>query len=744
MKKRIAIWSILLPLLACCTVQEPVTVPEAPASRNDSYVQGEAILLLSEEGADAFDPTVSLDALKELGVYTMERVFPEAGEFEERHRAAGLHRWYKVSYDPSVSRTKAGGELSTIPGVEAVTFQPKIERRGYFNDPYLRRQWNYFNDGSNGMAYMAGMDINVVPVWEKYTTGSKNVIVAVIDGGVQADHPDLKGVVLSAEEGSQSFIRGHDHNELFVDDHGTHVASTIAAINNNGVGGCGVAGGNDGQGGVRIMACNIFSDDEKESSDEAAALVWAADHGAVIANNSWGYTFDTEAKAAAGAESFLNEESALKSAIDYFIENAGTDAKGNQVGLMKGGLAFFASGNSGFAHDAPGEYDKVIAVGAFGPDGKMPLFSNYGPWVDILAPGGSDSDAPEEWILSAISDSKYGFMAGTSMACPHVAGVAALLLSYFGGPGFTADMLKEALLSGAEQNVIDLQKRTVSGGKLDALGAFSVLDESENPDASDIVFTTNYDGDWRLKSHESLDVNVNIAGNGRAKLPVSFSTNCPGATAECTPRQASLHIEALLAEPGVYTATFSVGTIVTKSYPFTILPNHAPELLNTPDDMIVNAATAASTTLDMSRYFTDPDGESLVYQLKLDGDPIVTSSLSGSQLTISTSGYGMANVTLTALDGRKASASTTFNILARNTFQDVDVFPNPVVDKLNIRPGSDRTVSVELVNAAGATVYTEESVQIGPFKPLSIDMSAMPGGVYALIVNGQRFTVVKK
>lgn len=744
MKNRIAIWAILLPLLACCTVQEPVTVPEAPASRNDSYVQGEAILLLTEEGADAFDPTVSLEALKEMGVYTMERMFPEAGEFEERHRAAGLHRWYKVSYDPSVSRTKAGGELSSLPDVEAVTFQPKIGRRSIFNDPYLRRQWNYYNDGSNGMAFKAGMDINVVPVWEKYTTGSKNVIVAVIDGGVQADHPDLNGVVLSAEEGSRSFIRGHDHTELFIDDHGTHVAGTIAAINDNGLGVCGVAGGKDGQGGVRIMACNIFSDDEKESSDEAAALVWAADNGAVIANNSWGYIFDTEEQVAAGAANFLNEESALKSAIDYFIEYAGTDVDGNQVGPMKGGLVLFASGNEGFAHDVPGEYDKVIAVGSFGPDGKMALFSNYGPWVDILAPGGSDSDAPEEWIMSPVTGSMYGFMAGTSMACPHVAGVAALLVSYFGGPGFTADMLKAALLGGAEQNVIDLQKRTIGGGKLDALGAFSVLDEPEHPDASDIVFSTNYDGDWRLKSHESLDVNVNIAGNGRAKLPVSFSTDCPGATAECTPRQASLHIDALLAEPGDYTVTFSVGTIATKSYPFTILPNHAPQLLGTPDDMVVNAATAASTTLDMSRFFTDPDGEALVYQLKLDGDPIVTSSLSGSQLTLSTSGYGMANVTLTALDGRKASASTTFYILARNTFQDVDVFPNPVVDKLNVRPGSDRTVSVELVNAAGATVYAEESVQVGPFKPLTIDMSAMPGGVYALIVNGQRFTVVKK
>ena len=408
---------------------------------------------------------------------------------------------------------------------------------------------------------------------------------------------------------------------------------------------------------------------------------------------------------------------------------------------MKGGLVLFASGNDGVKHDAISEYDPVFSVGAFGPDGKMPYFSNYGPWVDVLAPGGTDY-ATDEGVFSTLSNSGYDYMTGTSMACPHVAGVAALLVSYFGGPGFTVDRLKEALLEGAVRDVIDLQGRTAGGGKLDAYGSFSYL-ASIDPDADDILFSTEYDGDWRLKSHETLDVLINISGNNAGRFPVSFSSDCPGATASTSSQRVQLHIDALQAEPGDYTATIRVGTVAEKVFPFTILPNHAPELVSPLEDLVVNAASAAVVTLDLAGRFSDPDGETLALEVSLSGDNAVTTSLSDGKLTLTPDGYGLATVTVRALDARKAAASTSFRVLARNAYQDLDIFPNPATDWLYLRPATERAVSVELVSGAGATVYAA-TVTVGPFAPLAIDLRELPGGSYSLFVGGQRFTIAKK
>ena len=747
MKKLKILILLLLPLLACCTRQEPVSIPTSDSSSasGSNYIPGEAVLLLSEEGADKLDLAGDSETFEALGVRSIERMFPDAGEFEARHRAAGLHRWYRVSYDPSVARTKAGQDLSTLPDVEAVVFEPKKERRAVFNDPHLYEQWHYINDGSRAANFVAGIDINVEPVWRNYTGGSRDVIVAVIDGGIQASHQDLPGVVLTAEEGSRNFVYGYNPEKLLSDEHGTHVAGTIAAVNNNGIGVCGVAGGLDGTGGVRVMACNIFGPRNYDSGDEAAALVWAADHGAVIANNSWGYVTDSEEEAAEVADYFNHSETPLRNAIDYFIQHAGTDADGNQTGPMKGGLVLFAAGNYGFMHDAPAEYEPVVAVGAFGPDGKMALYSSHGPWVDIIAPGGSDSNyAYQEFVFSTVPTNKYTYLSGTSMACPHAAGVAALIVSYFGGPGFTADMLKDALLGGAKTDVLDLQGRTVGGGKLDALGSFEFMDQSDNPGKDDIRFTTEYTGDWTMKSHETLDVRIRIAGNGKAKLPVTVDTDCPGVSANCSIGQVLLNIQALKANPGQYTATIRVGKVAEHVIPLTILPNNAPQLTRAIENTVVNAASAALMTLKLDDYFTDADGELLDYAVAVSGDPITTYTLSGDTLTLSAEGYGLETFSIQASDARKASCNATFQILGRNDYQDMDVFPNPVVSTLHVRPATERTATVELVNSAGAVVYSSTSVKMGPFSPLEIDMREMAGGTYTLFVNDVPFSVVKK
>lgn len=734
----------LIPLLACCTRQEPLQTPVPPASE-DTALPGQAILLLSEEAADAFGQEALPVSAGTIGVRSLERVFPDAGEFEAKHRAAGLHRWYRVSYDPSAPRTKAGAELGALPGVEAVQFPPRKVRAARFNDPYLSYQWHYANDGRQ-RGFKAGADINVEPVWEQYTGGNSNVIVAVVDGGVDRSHEDLAGVVLSPAEGSRNFVPGYNEDRIITDDHGTHVAGTIAAINNNGKGVSGIAGGRDGRGGVRIMSCVIFGEegDSYYGDEDARALVWAADHGAVIANNSWAFDFDSEKEAGDYTRTFLGDgDDPTRLAIDYFIENAGTDAQGRQTGPMKGGVVFFASGNEGWRYGVPSSYDPVIAVGAFGPDGKMPAFSNFGSWVDILAPGGSDSDDNyNEWVLSTVSGGEYGYMPGTSMACPHAAGVAALLVSYFGGPGFTADQLRDALLGGAADD-IDLQGRTVGGGRLDALGAFQAMAGQDDPSTDEISFTADYDGDWQIPSHETLTLTVRVNGNASSRLPVSFSSDCPGATASCTYSRVSISIDALQAEPGDYSFTLQAGKKTARSFPFTILPNHAPQPVRVPADQILNAASAAVSTLDLSGCFTDPDGERPTLRVSLSGDDVISASLSGTTLTLTPEGYGLATVTLRASDARGAAGTASFQVLTRNAYQDLDIYPNPVTDWLHVRPGQDKHLSVQLYNRLGACVFERGSVTAGPFAPLDIDLRGLPGGTYTLHVNGQSYTVAK-
>lgn len=508
-------------LFSCSKSIEQPSVVQEDSSEEEAVVLSSANILVSDEMASMLEESLSNGgietksetlntALDAMGVKTIERLFPDTGRFEERRRAFGLHKWYKISYSADVPATKAAEQMSHVDGIDVFESDRPIKLMDDlpFNDPRLSSQWQYRNDGS-GNGWREYMDINVYPVWKNYTTGRSDVVVGVVDGGIDTAHEDLDGVV--DKNNSWNFCT--DTKIISANSHGTHVGGTIGAINNNGLGVSGVAGGDAAAGvkGVTLLSLQIFSNDDGSGSG-ASGIVWAADHGAVICNNSWGYDFENEdgTMDKDGAKEYHefyaqpNEgeyKSSVKDAIDYFNANAGMDEDGNQIGPMAGGVVFFSAGNETWQYGPPANYPGAIAVGAYGPSGAKAYYSNYGTkdddWVDIAAPGG---DAYSTQIMSTLPGNAYGYFQGTSMACPHVSGVAALVVSALGGPGFTREMLIDKLLHAPNPN-FNLGNSRI-GIPVDALGAITYGAEPDIPAAvTDLKATAssnNVDVTWKV------------------------------------------------------------------------------------------------------------------------------------------------------------------------------------------------------------------------------------------------------
>ncbi len=490
-------------------------------------IKGQAYVKMSEEAAEklmratgdidvqtfsSISEPISL-AAQRVGVKSVERMFTPNKEFEERHRKYGLHLWYIVSFDEETETAEAIKTLNAVPEFDLIEPVFPIQTYGvqvspaftdneisqfqvrpathHFTDPQLGSQWHYNNLGT-APAAKYGADINLFEAWKRQT-GKPNVIVSVIDDGVDVTHEDLKeNLWVNTKETPDN--NKDDDNNGFVDDihgtifvkngrvggHGSHVAGTVAARNNNGKGVCGVAGG-DGtkDSGVRIMACLAIDSrpkNQRTGSNPADAMVYSADHGAVISQNSWGYP-----------PKFPMSD-ALKASIDYFIDNAGKDKQGNQRkdSPMKGGVVIFAAANDNQDEICyPAAYERVIAVSAMSTNFTRASYTNRGAWVDIMAPGGDiDKYGTAAGVLSTVPDNKYAYYQGTSMAAPHVSGVAALILSEHGKEGYTNEDLKKALLSSFLPVDIDEENPTEKGrlgkGYLNAALAFDI-DQSKAP-----------------------------------------------------------------------------------------------------------------------------------------------------------------------------------------------------------------------------------------------------------------------
>lgn len=514
---------LIIPLLlAACTtdpVQEQLGETSAAgevsvkiANTSENAVEGTLIVCFDEEAVPTLERAAAEakrtrsgavtrsglarvdEILESVHVVSFERVFPETERFEARTRAAGLHRWYVLEFDPEQDLDEAAVRLAEVAEVAEVQFSARLRKcfdgeavplgdgaalqsramvTADFNDPQLPWQWHYINNADQAIATTsrAGADIRVADAW-RLTAGDPRVIVAIVDEGVKYTHPDLAANMWVNPDPDPEMKDLHGYN--FIDDgpitwnrkgdsgHATHIAGTIAAVNNNSLGVCGVAGGTGHNDGVRIMSCQIFSGDGVPTDYQSSrAVKYAADHGASILQCSYGY----DAGKLRSDNAYERESPLLVAALRYFMEQDNCPA-------LDGGLVFFSAGNESTAMAGyPSAYRDYISVTSFSADYLPAYYTNYGSGCNIAAPGGELSGLSGgkragilSTLCSEISEDDYGYMQGTSMACPHASGAAALGLSYALAKGkrFTREEFSAMVLT----SVNDIDQYLAEGTKV--------------------------------------------------------------------------------------------------------------------------------------------------------------------------------------------------------------------------------------------------------------------------------------
>ncbi len=383
-------------------------------------------------------------AMSDLGVKQIRQIFPPVASSHPLAARATMNRmadYVLVRIPVGIEPDLVLQYLSSLRDVESAEFDgiAHIEEGGVTpNDPYYATHQYALRNTGVQPPYdpgTAGADVDMEAAWA-FTTGDTGVVIAIVDTGIDMLHPDLAGKIwVNVDELPDEFDNDHNgypgdvngwnfvHNTPFpMDDHshGTHVAGIAGAIGNNGIG----IAGMDSQ--CRLMPVKVLSSSGSGSSaDVASGIYYAANNGADVINLSLG----------------SNQSSGVEeAAIDYAYAAGVTICAA--MGNDSTGVPLYPAANL-----------NVIAVGATDSDDRRALpfcfspssGSNYGSWIDVCAPGDN------VWSTVPVSMGSYANKCGTSMATPHVAGLAALVKAL--RPGFTPAQVKNIIELGAEDQV---------------------------------------------------------------------------------------------------------------------------------------------------------------------------------------------------------------------------------------------------------------------------------------------------
>ena len=528
----------------------------------DRAVEGQLLVCLSAEAAAKVENgqnTVITDSDK-MNVTGLKPVFPVTEHNRKFLKKYGLDRWYQLEFDGQ-DLTDAANVVAEYGEVRKVQFNTlascgagesakassadgTADAGLPFNDEKLADQWHYINTGDKLIATDAveGADIGVKDVWGKLGVGGDNeIVVAILDGPVKYTHEDLRdnmwiNIFEKAGDGIDNDGNGYiddvhgwnfERDTVKIDwtkanetGHGTHVAGIVAAVNNNGKGCCGVAGGTGKGDGVRLMSCQILEGGAAANLQAAAkAFVYAADNGAHIAQCSFGYRtpfksdydyFYNYGIEYFAIQYFLDKErfAEMEEKLNAELVKAG---KPERTKIIDGPLVIFAAGNDGLDKSSyPGALMDCICVTGTGPDGLPAYYTNFGPGSNIAAPGGDIylnlSTGKSNVLSTCVSEAGFGdyaYMGGTSMACPHVSGVAALGLAYAKrlGKTFTREEFTALLLS----SVNDIDSRLNAGYKHLGTNASTGADNPPRP-------YTSYQYNMGTGSIDAWRLMMNIEG----------------------------------------------------------------------------------------------------------------------------------------------------------------------------------------------------------------------------------------
>jgi serine protease len=424
--------SVPFVLLAACALVSGHAAAEEPRITRPPGDLGEPAATADEAMFGATD----LDAT----AYDLPgKIIVDAKDDLDAAGLAGLARDFGLTFKPTALAAETKEEIAEVSAegeadlLERLAHDPRVEGaeplarvRAFFvpNDPLLKDQWNMERIGATR-------------AWD-FATG-RGVTVAVVDTGIACENygPFMKGTDLADTEcvGGWNFVTSNEHAN---DDqgHGTHVAGTIAQSTNNGLGAAGVAFH------ARLMPVKVLNESGfGTTADVADGIRWAAEHGAHVINLSLGGP---------------RNSGVLQKAINYAIS--------------RGSVVVAAAGNTGGHVQFPGASDGVIGVSATGPDDKLAKFSSRGDGVDVAAPG---VDVVQQTICNKGRDKceRFPGYSGTSMASPHVAGVAALMV----GLGVTDPVAVETAIRKSAR-VVDTSD---GAAKLYGAGVLQAADAAE-------------------------------------------------------------------------------------------------------------------------------------------------------------------------------------------------------------------------------------------------------------------------